>query len=145
MKGRHVLVHQVVLTPLVFFLLYQLRILQMTILYSCIARGTTILCSQSNAGTSFENEVTSMLPNIPTRNDGKTTYTSNRWVCCSSHDPKGDLRYHLASDRCPSVSLFTFQSSFLDLITITVENEEYFLWISLLKCFLELTAECINF
>ncbi|XP_071132535.1 vesicle-associated membrane protein 7-like [Mytilus edulis] len=52
----------------------------MTILYSCVARGTTILCSQANAGGSFENEVTSMLPNIPTRNDGKTTYKSSSYL-----------------------------------------------------------------
>lgn len=52
----------------------------MTILYSCVSRGTTILCSHSNAGASFENEVTSMLPNIPTRNDGKTTYKSNSYL-----------------------------------------------------------------
>ena len=66
--------------PLKFVLCF-LFIFQMTIIYSCIARGTTILCSHGNQGginANYEQAAESVLPSIPTRNDGKTTITANR-------------------------------------------------------------------
>ncbi|KAH3861794.1 vesicle-associated membrane protein 7-like [Dreissena polymorpha] len=49
----------------------------MAILYSCIARGTTVLCSHGlQAGANnYEAEAVKVLPQIPVRNDGKTTIT----------------------------------------------------------------------
>lgn len=52
---------------------------QMAITYSCITRGTTILCSHQTGSGSFENVVLSILNNIPMRNDGKTTFQSERY------------------------------------------------------------------
>ncbi|XP_060599876.1 uncharacterized protein LOC132753427 isoform X2 [Ruditapes philippinarum] len=51
----------------------------MTIIYSCIARGSTILCSHGvQTGTSdYEQAVATILPQIPTRNDGKTTVNAS--------------------------------------------------------------------
>ncbi|XP_048758004.1 vesicle-associated membrane protein 7-like [Ostrea edulis] len=51
----------------------------MAITYSCISRGTTILCSHQTGAGSFEKLVQSVLSNIPTRNDGKTTYQSESY------------------------------------------------------------------
>lgn len=55
---------------------------QMAIIYSCIARGSTILCSHGNqVGTSnYEQAAEAVLPQIPTRNDGKTTLTANKYI-----------------------------------------------------------------
>jgi len=50
------------------------------IVYSLVARGSVILCSHQNGEGRFEEVVGSMLPNIPTRNDAKTTYTSNNYM-----------------------------------------------------------------
>lgn len=54
----------------------------MTIIYSCIARGTTILCSHGNqvGDSNYEKAAEAVLPQIPTRNDGKTTITASRLV-----------------------------------------------------------------
>lgn len=52
----------------------------MTIFYSVIARGDTPLCSHQNQTGNFDEVVRSMLPNIPTRNDAKTTYTSHNYM-----------------------------------------------------------------
>ncbi|XP_005092540.1 vesicle-associated membrane protein 7 [Aplysia californica] len=51
----------------------------MTILYSCVARGTTVLCSNQSGAGNFPETIQSMLPNIPSRSDGKKTYTSNNY------------------------------------------------------------------
>ncbi|CAG5131389.1 unnamed protein product [Candidula unifasciata] len=51
----------------------------MTIHYSCIARGTTVLCSQETGSGNFSETLRSMLPNIPVQTDGKKTYTSNNY------------------------------------------------------------------
>ena len=51
----------------------------MTIVYSLIARGTTILCSHQSQSGSFTNVAKQMLGNIPTRNDTKITYTSESY------------------------------------------------------------------
>ncbi|BFZ02904.1 hypothetical protein BsWGS_05943 [Bradybaena similaris] len=51
----------------------------MTIHYSCIARGTTVLCSKDSGNGNFSDTLRSMLPNIPTQTDGKKTYTSNNY------------------------------------------------------------------
>ncbi|CAL1527435.1 unnamed protein product [Lymnaea stagnalis] len=51
----------------------------MTILYSCVARGTNVLCSNQTGNGNFPETLHSMLPNIPTQNDGKKTYTSNNF------------------------------------------------------------------
>ncbi|KAK3090721.1 hypothetical protein FSP39_014088 [Pinctada imbricata] len=56
------------------------KLQKMTITYSCISRGNTILCSHQIGEGNFENVVTSMLPNMPTRNDGKTTYKSDNYL-----------------------------------------------------------------
>uniref|UniRef100_A0A8W8ILU4 Vesicle-associated membrane protein 7 n=1 Tax=Magallana gigas TaxID=29159 RepID=A0A8W8ILU4_MAGGI len=53
---------------------------QMAITYSSISRGTTILCSHQTGSGSFENVVQSIIKNIPTRNDGKTTYQSESYL-----------------------------------------------------------------
>lgn len=58
----------------------KVELLQMAITYSCISRGTTILCSHQTGSGSFENVVQSILKNIPTRNDGKTTYQSESYL-----------------------------------------------------------------
>ncbi|KAK6171532.1 hypothetical protein SNE40_019703 [Patella caerulea] len=52
----------------------------MTITYSCICRGTTILVSHQIGSETYQDVVESMLPNIPTTNDAKTTYTSNNYA-----------------------------------------------------------------
>lgn len=52
----------------------------MTITYSCIARGTTVLCKHQVGSGTLQSTVDSMLPNIPTRNDGKTTYKSENYL-----------------------------------------------------------------
>lgn len=52
----------------------------MTIVYSCVANGTTVLCSHQIGAGSFETVVESILRNIPTRNDGKTTYSSDSYM-----------------------------------------------------------------
>lgn len=51
----------------------------MTIIYSCIARGTTILCSHGvqTGNSDYEQAVETILPQIPTRNDGKTTVNAS--------------------------------------------------------------------
>ncbi|KAL3876456.1 hypothetical protein ACJMK2_034301 [Sinanodonta woodiana] len=56
----------------------------MTILYSCIARGSTILSSQSlDASSEYEKSALSVISSIPTRNDGKKTFSAsgNKWHC----------------------------------------------------------------
>ncbi|XP_064604659.1 vesicle-associated membrane protein 7-like [Liolophura sinensis] len=50
----------------------------MTIKFSCIAHGTTILCSHQIEGN-FYDVAASMLPNISSRKDGKTSYTANSY------------------------------------------------------------------
>ena len=52
----------------------------MTIIYSCLARGTTVLCSNQSGAGSFSDTIQSMLSNIPSSGDGKRTYTANKWV-----------------------------------------------------------------
>ncbi|XP_046360291.2 vesicle-associated membrane protein 722-like [Haliotis rufescens] len=52
----------------------------MPIEYSCISRGTVVLCSRQNGIGSFESTVDSILPNISTSTDGKNTYTSNDYA-----------------------------------------------------------------
>ncbi|CAH1246883.1 vesicle-associated membrane protein 7-like [Branchiostoma lanceolatum] len=47
----------------------------MAILYSCISRGTTVLADSTSASGNFREIVSGILPNIPTRNNTKTTYT----------------------------------------------------------------------
>ncbi|XP_052766574.1 vesicle-associated membrane protein 7-like isoform X1 [Mya arenaria] len=51
----------------------------MAINYSCIARGTVILCSHGNqaGSTNYEQFADSVLKQIPTRNNGKTTVNMN--------------------------------------------------------------------
>ncbi|XP_064631577.1 vesicle-associated membrane protein 7-like [Lineus longissimus] len=49
----------------------------MTIVFSCIARGPTILCSHSSSYGNYDEVARSMLPNIPTRNDHRKSYSSN--------------------------------------------------------------------
>ncbi|WAQ96852.1 VA725-like protein [Mya arenaria] len=53
--------------------------LSMAINYSCIARGTVILCSHGNqaGSTNYEQFADSVLKQIPTRNNGKTTVNMN--------------------------------------------------------------------
>ncbi|XP_013407377.1 vesicle-associated membrane protein 7 [Lingula anatina] len=46
----------------------------MTIEYSCISRGATILCSHQIGAGDFENVAEDMLRNVPTRTDNKVTY-----------------------------------------------------------------------
>ena len=50
----------------------------MTIIYSCIARGTTVLCSDQTGAGAFSDTIHSMLSNIPSREDGKRTYTAHK-------------------------------------------------------------------
>ena len=50
----------------------------MTIQYSCIARGTVVLCSHQEQAGNFANTVSHMLPNISGASNGKTTYTSDK-------------------------------------------------------------------
>ncbi|ELU08344.1 hypothetical protein CAPTEDRAFT_181820 [Capitella teleta] len=52
----------------------------MTILYSVISRGPTVLCSHASGSGNYHEVVKSMLPNIPTASDAKTTYTSNNYM-----------------------------------------------------------------
>jgi len=49
----------------------------MTILYSLISRGAVVLCSHKNGEGNFVEAVRKILPNIPTKADAKTTYTSD--------------------------------------------------------------------
>ncbi|GFO41821.1 vesicle-associated membrane protein [Plakobranchus ocellatus] len=51
----------------------------MTILFSCVARGTSVLCSSQSGSGNFNDIIESMLPNIPAYSDGKRTYTSNNY------------------------------------------------------------------
>ncbi|KAL4240585.1 hypothetical protein ACF0H5_001377 [Mactra antiquata] len=50
----------------------------MSIIYSCIARGTTVLCSHGvqQGSDNYEEAAQMVLKQIPTRNDGKTTVTA---------------------------------------------------------------------
>ena len=57
----------------------------MTIIYSCIARGTTVLCSNQAGPGSFGDTIQSMLSNIPSSSDGKRTYTAHKWVMFSDN------------------------------------------------------------
>ena len=52
----------------------------MPLWYSCVARGGTILCSHQEGVGNFDETTRSILPNIPTRNDAKTTYNSHRFA-----------------------------------------------------------------
>jgi len=54
----------------------------MAINYSCVARGTTILCSHGNqaGGSNYEEAADGVLRQIPTRNDGKTTVNFSGYV-----------------------------------------------------------------
>lgn len=54
----------------------------MTIIYSCIARGSTILCSHQIGAGNYEQAAEQVLTNLPTRNDGKTTITA---ASCKYH------------------------------------------------------------
>ncbi|XP_076453479.1 vesicle-associated membrane protein 7-like [Babylonia areolata] len=49
----------------------------MTIVYSCIARGTNVLCSNQTGAGSYSSTIQSMLGNIPSTSDGKRTYSAN--------------------------------------------------------------------
>ncbi|KAK7111258.1 vesicle-associated membrane protein 7-like [Littorina saxatilis] len=49
----------------------------MTIIYSCVARGTTVLCSNQTGNGTFSDTIKSMLNNIPSSGDGKRTYTAH--------------------------------------------------------------------
>lgn len=49
----------------------------MTILYGLISRGAVVLCSHQSGEGNYVEAVRKILPNIPTRADAKTTYTSN--------------------------------------------------------------------
>lgn len=49
----------------------------MTIIYSCIARGTTVLCSNHAGPGLFGDTMQAMLGNISTSSDGKRTYTAH--------------------------------------------------------------------
>ncbi|XP_035668868.1 vesicle-associated membrane protein 7-like [Branchiostoma floridae] len=51
----------------------------MAILYSCIARGTTVLADSTSASGNFREIMSGILPNIPTRNDTKTTYAAQNY------------------------------------------------------------------
>ncbi|GFS12374.1 vesicle-associated membrane protein 7 [Elysia marginata] len=51
----------------------------MTILFSCVARRTTVLCSTQTGSANFNDIIDSMLPNLPGYSDGKRTYTSNNY------------------------------------------------------------------
>lgn len=50
--------------------------------YACICRGATIICSQQKPGApkNFEDIVSSMIPNIPTDQDKRTSYTSDNYT-----------------------------------------------------------------
>jgi hypothetical protein len=52
----------------------------MTILYSCIASGPVILCSDQKGVGNFEDVARSMLAKIPTAADMKTTYESDKYA-----------------------------------------------------------------
>jgi len=52
----------------------------MTILYSVIARGGTVLCSHQSGAGNFDMLMTSILPNIPIASDARTSYTSTNNV-----------------------------------------------------------------
>jgi len=49
----------------------------MTILYAVIARGPTVLCSHQIGTGNYEMVMLNVLPNIPTSQDAKTSYTSS--------------------------------------------------------------------
>ncbi|XP_041363946.1 vesicle-associated membrane protein 7-like [Gigantopelta aegis] len=51
----------------------------MTIQYSCITRGTIVLCSHQAESGNFQTTVSHILPNIPTSSNAKTTYTSDNY------------------------------------------------------------------
>lgn len=51
---------------------------KMPLHYSVISCGDTILCSEQIGAGNFNEVVKSMLPNISTRSDARTTYTSNK-------------------------------------------------------------------
>jgi len=48
----------------------------MTILYAVIARGPTVLCSHQIGSGNYDMVMSNVLPNIPTSQDAKTSYTS---------------------------------------------------------------------
>lgn len=48
----------------------------MTILYSCVARGTTVLCSDQPGGSSYSVTIGNMLDNISHATDLKKTFTA---------------------------------------------------------------------
>jgi vesicle-associated membrane protein 7 len=49
----------------------------MPILYSAIARGSTILCSHQSTIGNFEEVMVNILPNIPLSQDARTSYTGS--------------------------------------------------------------------
>ena len=49
----------------------------MPIVYSVVSRGETVLCNAQRGNGNFTEVARSMLPNIATRNNTKTTYTSD--------------------------------------------------------------------
>ncbi|KAL8608969.1 hypothetical protein ACOMHN_062852 [Nucella lapillus] len=49
----------------------------MTIMYSCITRGTTVLCSNQEGPGAFSDTIHSMLASVPSSSDGKRTYTAH--------------------------------------------------------------------
>jgi len=48
----------------------------MTILYAVVARGPTVLCSHQIGSGNYDVVMLNVLPNIPTSQDAKTSYTS---------------------------------------------------------------------
>jgi len=48
----------------------------MTILYAVIAHGETVLCSHQIGSGNYDMVMSNVLPNIPTSQDAKTSYTS---------------------------------------------------------------------
>jgi len=48
----------------------------MTILYAVIAHGSTVLCSHQVGTGNYDMVMLNVLPNIPTTQDAKTSYTS---------------------------------------------------------------------
>lgn len=70
-------------------LLLQLRakVVTMTILYAVIAHGATVLCSHQVGTGNYDMVMSNVLPNIPTSQDAKTSYTSTNkyaytlWMC----------------------------------------------------------------
>ncbi|KAK2161205.1 hypothetical protein LSH36_120g14010 [Paralvinella palmiformis] len=91
--------------------------IKMTIYYSIIARGTTPLCSYQEGAGNFEQIVSSMLPNIPTRNDARTTYTTNNDFMFHVMIENGIIYLCATDPECSKLTAYGFlneiKSSFL--------------------------------